>query len=566
MNQLINTRGFSLHLRVILELTCSVCLMLSSVAILNTTPPVTYQLSIYAALPAYYWTGLLIGFLGSFSLLILDTDNKRRTFYIGCLFVSLFTIFLIYLPLIVGYTGFAGGDPLTHLGIMKQLASGQSSSNTIYPWMHLFGISVKQILNMSYMHLTLIMPPSSYVTSILFLITLVRNLSKKTIFPILLSVCSIPVLTEVATVMDPYHTSIFFIPSFLFIIEKYNNMPDLRWRPVLLILIIASVFAHPILIFIGLASFITLRTMSPYVTYTSVISYFEETEIFIWITLGTYWLYHTRSFVLKLASSAGLYGNVGDSAIQTYTSYISIARPTDLLLYVIFRYGSTLILLFYSGVLYLYGIYDDKQSITLNLYTFLLCLLLGLSILGLFIGLGPNRFFPPIKIFSIVIISILLYRCAWDIKYNDRQTRLGIAIATMVILMISLGGMFPSYETTKSDNRQVTEQQISIVHWTGHYGESNSPVGSVGINVNRMDQYLQQTDIEIHNRPPKHFEYINRSYLITSKSGKNFYPEAYPNYSQFWNYRPVDYKKLDISDRFQKVYSNGDGDVYLTNY
>ena len=72
--------------------------------------------------------------------------------------------------------------------------------------------------------------------------------------------------------------------------------------------------------------------------------------------------------------------------------------------------------------------------------------------------------------------------------------------------------------------------------------------------------------------PPDHFGYAdgetlgamyNEShYLVITPAGRQFYPEIWPDYRQYWQYTPQDFERLETDPTVSKVYINGGFETY----
>ena len=77
------------------------------------------------------------------------------------------------------------------------------------------------------------------------------------------------------------------------------------------------------------------------------------------------------------------------------------------------------------------------------------------------------------------------------------------------------------------------------------------------------------------NSPPPHFGYDTNAtlgasydsdrYLVLTELGREYYPNMYPDYREFWSFESADYQRLERDGTVSHLYDNGEVDVYYVN-
>ncbi|MFB6139867.1 MAG: hypothetical protein ABEJ26_05480 [Halosimplex sp.] len=111
-----------------------------------TTPAVDYEVSLYAGTPTAFWGGFLCALLiGSAVALVVETRRLRAT---GLSLGGGAMVAFVSLPLLRGYHFFASADTMSHLGWVRDIATGTIDPGAlIYPGIHVLAVLLGQLTN-----------------------------------------------------------------------------------------------------------------------------------------------------------------------------------------------------------------------------------------------------------------------------------------------------------------------------------------------------------------------------------------------------------------------------------
>ncbi len=118
--------------------------------ILSYTHPATgYELSLYGATPVGFWIAITIAL--AIALVITITAPLAWTRNLALALASCALLSIFGLPLMRGYYFYGSADPLTHLGLTKDLATGAMSPfGMIYPAIHIITVFVERLTGLPY--------------------------------------------------------------------------------------------------------------------------------------------------------------------------------------------------------------------------------------------------------------------------------------------------------------------------------------------------------------------------------------------------------------------------------
>jgi hypothetical protein len=107
-------------------------------------PATGYELSLYRATPETFWVGIGIALLAALGTAFVSSVRLYRSLALILAGCAVFTI--AALPVIRGYYYYGIADPLTHLGLVKDLARGITNPFLmIYPGLHTLSIFINRM-------------------------------------------------------------------------------------------------------------------------------------------------------------------------------------------------------------------------------------------------------------------------------------------------------------------------------------------------------------------------------------------------------------------------------------
>lgn len=547
---------------------------------LSSLPAATgYETSIHARIHTTFWVVLGLTYCAGVLTVVVAArqyGNHRIPFVTGVLLLVLTVLLTLTLPHLRGYDIWGSGDVLTHLGeITFILESGSLPEGGIYPSIHIVASASALLTKLTPQELSKFLPQIYFFALVLSLYILIRSYLGDS-RPIALVLVLVPFYDQ-SFMLIPFPQSMVLIPLILWAYIFLNsNRP--RIKAVLLMLYVGVILLHPmtamvivgfLLVYIAFQTIVSQRLTVARSTSTSLTGLF----VMLFIIRMEFQNRLFRKFVeLSLIKVLALWSDVGDSDATTLDNYSSVVtsnsvETSDLLLLGIFQYGPTVFLGCVSLIASCYLLFDylKRRTNIINMYfvtSFVLICLFAVSALVV-VPFSPGRYFPYINIFQAVVISAAAARYL-EFSPPSLDRRVGICLGFIFVLLVaSLGTIYPIPSMDRQPNPQITDHQIASVDWFDDYRDSDNGVDYYGITVYRLSTYhgSGSTEIQLHSPPPSHFRYSERSpptYLITSKKSQRFYPTVYPDYSNFWRYTPQDYDKINSSTGFDRVYSNGE--------
>lgn len=107
------------------------------------TPATGYELSLYTATPKLFWAGISVALLLALGVAFVSSIGSYRLLALILAICAVFAV--LALPLIRGYYFYGTADPLTHIGLAKDLANGQQSPfGLIYPGIHTLSVFISR--------------------------------------------------------------------------------------------------------------------------------------------------------------------------------------------------------------------------------------------------------------------------------------------------------------------------------------------------------------------------------------------------------------------------------------
>lgn len=117
----------------------------AAVVLAHLSPATGYELSVYSGTPGTFWVAIEIAFLCSLFVGLWPPREWSRPWavFLG----GLSTVAVTGLPLIRGYAFYGTGDPLSHMGWVRNVLQGDLAlTNLIYPGLHSISIFIHTLL------------------------------------------------------------------------------------------------------------------------------------------------------------------------------------------------------------------------------------------------------------------------------------------------------------------------------------------------------------------------------------------------------------------------------------
>jgi hypothetical protein len=244
-----------------LQITCkqqriSLILLIASFVMLGISliitwmnPATKYEVSIFLSTPGIYWVSLLVNlFTGFFVAVKFNFTAENKMLKSGAI-TLLFITFASFLSLwiIRGYYLWCPGDPLTHLGWIKDtLLTGHTSKDIIYPITHIYLAQIASVCNINPII------PHKYVPlffGILFILFMYQF--AKSILPDKLSTTIVLLLSFVPMHgwflnLTPNYLSNLLLPLVFFILITYIKKRGYQWCILFLVMVFLYPAFHPV--------------------------------------------------------------------------------------------------------------------------------------------------------------------------------------------------------------------------------------------------------------------------------------------------------------------------------
>lgn len=589
--------------------------------IIATTPAASgYEISIYDAYPLFFWLILLVTiFLGQIIIFkdacSVQTDKPKRLWIVGFSIIIFSVTILLLLPFFRGYSTFGRGDHLFHLGVVKNIIdSGHIEQQNFYPNLHILTTSLVLICKCGVIDMANFLPRVFFfifpVSLYIFYKSIFKN-RKEIVFALLLC-SSFLFFGSAGNYLAQYNLLFFLLPLILFLFFSIMMKQIIFGFSLLFIIFISSfIVYHPLssllLIFVflilGLILYYDKKFSLKNIDVISNKFCLKKVRDLILISVVIFiaW-YFTFSSILLFYKELffSIFYEVGTSPFSTQLSQVGqyTIMIFDMIKIGFYTYGNYLIIILLSffSILYMlirkYRNKQNKKITTLYLFSVLCFLFFGILSAGAFFSdfiVGWGRFIQWSIFFSFILISlvfsgILLPNKTFVHTYIKKSSKL---IASLIICIILISIVFLSIFTffyapnRLAPNQQVTNMELTGTRWFFDYRNDQYEIETLGYTLARFSQFIYGSRNNIDNARynnyitiPDHFSYNSSEtlgtfyndnrYLIITRFGKNFYPEIYPNYSQYWRFKQNDFDKLSNDYTLMKMYSNGDFDLFLT--
>lgn len=563
-------------------------------------PATKYEASIYLSTPGIYWGSLLISLFIGFFIVIKFNFIDENTIYKNIGLFLLFIAFASFLALwiIRGYYLWCSGDPLSHLGWIKDiLLTGHFEKENIYPVTHIFLAEICDIFNINP-----IIPhkyfPVHFGLLYLFFMYLFSKviLTDKKMATFGLLVAIVP-LGGWFLNLTPNHLANLSLPIAFYVIFKYIDNKRYEWCFLLLILCFFFTVYHPVP---SLALLLMLFALTPPVL-TSVeklmnkyskinLAFEKKSSIIIAIILFVWIITWISSF------------NVWEHTIKNIYTLLTEGAPTKLdrladdIIYAK-SYGYNVILQFlkvYGGqiiffILTAIGCFILWKKIKQNKKVMVfkpLMLVIPIVLIIIFMGVlyltnidafGPGR----LEIYPIMLSTLIVGYVLYEYIKNDQSLKREIYVSFFLVFLFVIAGLkiYPS-PYVLSANWQITRTEINGMDLLLH-SKGKMPITALSISPRRYADALLTKDersktkvnwsISDELKIPFHFGYndnINLGdyydeniYMVLTYRDRILYKEVFPEIAHI-RFTDDDFDKLDVDNSLTKFYENGCFDSY----
>ncbi len=568
--------------------------------ILLTPPANQYEISIYRVFPWYFWAMLIASTVIGQVLILRSafTDGKSRSdWQLGVLLILLCNSILVFMPYLRGYTYFERADVLTHLGLIRIIqTTGTFSTENIYPNIHQLVLSLSYATGLEPMRVINAVSGVISIFSILSAIALVATVydRRRALFCIPF-VCLLIGGTAHMNA-SPFAQSMLILPFVLYLFVKEQQTQAFGIRLALAVSLVALVIYHPLTTLFALIFFIIYAGFQTSIVRNALLSSDGANSAPTGsgtvrrLTLGMFivWYYNFAGMLIRAESVlTTLFGSSGgESPLDAASSTVSRTSPAlvDLLRILLLEYGISMILLGASGLHFSKMLVKRARGrISKNVFELSFSAtamaFAGVAVLFLLFDLivGFGRPLMAARYFAVLVVGSFFFDLYKRVNWNPNVPRAMVVVLTILVVFSVLGAHHSPL--TMRTNQQVTDMELDGAGWHLTSGSEDIPHTEYGIKLYRFEDALigfQSDNVtKDPDPPPDHFGYAdgetlgakyNEShYLVITSAGRQFYPEVWPDYRQFWRYTAEDFDRLETDPTVSQVYANGGYDTYLVN-
>jgi len=563
-----------------------------------------YEVSIYDAYPMYFWLSVIVGTILGMALMIQHRNsNWRRSvpFCAGFTAVICILAFLLFMPLIRGYSAYGDGDTLTHIGYAKEIIRNGEISSNAYPALHILAAAIAMLTNIDVVKVSLFIPSLFALFYVLTFYVMAKELlGSKGELAFALVLAMVPIFGFYNLMFAPYPESFFIVPLFLFVYLKASRSKS-RAIFALLTTVMGGllVIFHPLnVLLIILLLFVsglsrTMRTEGFETVVRNPVTRLENEKpyatILILFTLFVVWANWVYVMVGELAlildSIAGK-GNL--SEFQQHSNTILRASPSiaETAKVVFEIYGVQIIL----GILSIYAFSRilasrrwKSERAPLNrafiCSEFMTFLFVYLAIFAFAFTFGSVRIFLYLGMFGCLVISVALGEIFNQRRYKPSDPlpvrKVFAVLALLALLTTSVFGLFWA-PINRNATLQVTEGDFAGMTLFFEIRDGTISTLELGIYQQRFSDAIYGPNSPRTNfAVPDHFGYDSHNsfsdssdgprYLLISENGRTYWPSVWPEFESRWRFSPQDFGHLEIDNGVGRVLSNGDLDLYLTS-
>lgn len=565
-------------------------------------PAAKYEASIYLSTPGIYWLSLLISLFIGFFIIIKFNFTDEKKIYKHCALFLLFIAFTSFLALwiIRGYYLWCSGDPLSHLGWIKEiLLTGHLEKDNIYPVTHIFLAQICAIFNINPIIPHKYIPLYFGILYLIFMYLFARAiLSDKKIAIFALLVAIIPMGGWFLN-LTPNHLSNLTLPLVFFILFQYISNKKYEWCILLLLMCFLFPIFHPVpslvlllMIFaltvpiLTLAEKVANRFFKLNLTFNIKTSMGVTIILFVWIITWVssfyVWDYTIRNIYTLLTEGAStkLDKLVGDIFYAQSSGYSVIKQFLKV-------YGGQIIYLVLTaiGCIALWKkIQQDEMTGTS--YLKLLMLTIPLITITLLMGIlyftnidafGPGR----LEIYLIMITILFVGYVLFEYIRSGQCLKRVVCVSLFLVFLFIIAGLkiYPS-PYVLSANWQITKTEINGMALLLR-SKDKMPITSLSITPIRFAHALLTKDersrikfnwnVSDELKIPFHFGYDDslnlgdyydeNMYMVLTYRDRILYKKVFSEVAHL-RFLDDDFNKLDKDNSLTKFYENGGFDSY----
>lgn len=596
-----------------LTLTVGFLALGTAVFVAYSTPATGYEISIYAGTPLLFWVGFGVALVASVTVaLTIETRVWRRlALLLGGAAMFVFTA----LPIVRNYHFYASADSMTHLGWVRDIASGVLEPVALfYPGLHMLAVLTQTLTGFDLPRSLMLVVSGFTLVFFLFVTLTVRELTDSGLGTAVGAVSAFMLLpiNVIITKLSahPISQTILYFSLVLFLFARYlSERPDtgrvsghfVGTSLLLLVTLVALVLYHPlgavvVLILLGTVSavqFASRRLRSDTPISLSRPLYVPTVVLAVWVGIWIVFghqalvdqaeriVFHISSFIEGSGGSAGeivsdrqsSLQQVGAGLLETYLKLFFVNTVYAALTGVV-------ILLALAGRL---GEYRNA-SVPIKLTAFGLLVLFPWTV-AQFVGNISSLFFRYVG-FMMVVATILgaftIHHAVRDRRPASSRTRasvrsparIGLVVVLGVLLVVSAAFTFPSPSIYQPSGHMTAAQFDGYGTTFDHVDEEYQLVG-IGMGVGRYRHAVEGTSQSEFGTdsgvvPSPEYDHDLEGFLRNESLGEGRYlilseQERVSRISVYrgFRYDASDFQAVESGTGINHVFANGEVDLYL---
>jgi len=582
------------------KLILAVCIAAFGVAVLiaKLNPVVAYEASIYSGTPLTYWIGIFIAVTCAGTLIVRNSKPYRS---IGIILLPFCMLSVVALPLVRDYWMINSGDPLTHIGSLRDFEDGASEFESFYPGIYLLARFLKNILELN--NQTALLGLASIFFSLFvtgFSVTM-RNISyhnqRGLIIGTIVALSLLPI-NLIATHIFPHpnsYTILYSVFGLLVLSRYYSIQRDWRFRAILLLTLISIVIYHPqhainiLLVVLGFWVVFSAPNWREHISDPLILG--ASSIAIVW----TVWTISRSTFkkafqgvLLELARATTVDATAGrgSSFSSIGTNIIDIAVRLFILDFILLVFA--LVAVIYS-IVWLMSFAGKPKSLdesTQIQFTvdqkFIVAVIISsvpiLFFFSFFLLSGVTQQFMRYVGFGMLLASVLvasgLSQITTRISHVSQTTLLKNVLVVLLVSTMALSAItYHHSPVVYKESGHVTEASVEGFEWYFENHAEGTTMMSVrskgwryaqaiyGVKGSPMTRYTDYRGIQ----PPDHFanhtlhnEYPGDRVLVSRAATRYLDTELYNGF----RFSADDFVYLNQESEIQRAYDNGDTRVY----
>jgi len=241
----------------VLKIISSLCfiLIILALTLINNEPTEGYEISIYTAVSPLVWVFLICSIVGGISITVGQTFPKESTqsnwWLVGFVIIMANYIIIFLLPILKGYAFYGTGDPLAHVGYIKDICqTGYINRDNFYPAAHIIVAITTIISDVPYLAIIKFFPAVFSFLYFLFIFFLCKDLMRveKKVAITVVS-CYIPLILGYHTLFTPNGLALLLLPLILHLYFSKTTEKSFEYTILLVLFLLALPFFHILVAF-----------------------------------------------------------------------------------------------------------------------------------------------------------------------------------------------------------------------------------------------------------------------------------------------------------------------------